>query len=44
MTRKDVWNVPPVVPDKAKQRMAGIVVPLRQQRKVLNEKEWKFVQ
>ncbi len=44
MTRKDVWNVPPVVPDKAKQRMAGVVVPLRQQRKVLNEKEWKFVQ
>lgn len=44
MTRKDVWNVPPVVPDKAKQRMAGEVIPLRKQRKVLNEKEWKFVQ
>jgi phage terminase small subunit len=44
MTRKDVWSVPPVIPDKAKQRMAGVVVPLRQQRKVLNEKEWKFVQ
>lgn len=44
MTRKDVWSVPPVIPDKAKQRMAGEVIPLRQQRKVLNEKEWKFVQ
>lgn len=44
MTKRDVWNVPPVIPDKAKQRMAGEVIPLRKQRKVLNEKEWKFVQ
>jgi len=43
MTKRDVWNVPPVVPDKAKQRLAGEVRPLRQQ-KVLNAKEWKFVQ
>jgi phage terminase small subunit len=43
MTKRDVWNVPPVVPDKAKQRLASEVKPLRQQ-KVLNAKEWKFVQ
>jgi len=43
MTKRDVWNVPPVVPDKAKQRLAGEVRPLKQQ-KVLNAKEWKFVQ
>jgi phage terminase small subunit len=44
MTKRDVWNVPPVVPDKAKQRLAGEVTPLRKQRRVLNAKEWKFVQ
>lgn len=43
MTKRDVWNVPPVVPDKAKQRLAGEVKPLRKQ-KVMNAKEWKFVQ
>lgn len=43
MPRRDVWNVPPVVPDKAKQRLASEVKPLKKQ-KVLNDKEWKFVQ
>jgi len=43
MTRKDVWNVPPVMGDKARKRMNSEVVPLRQQRRVLNAKEWKFV-
>ena len=43
MTRKDVWNVPPVMGDKARKRMSTEVVPLRQQRRVLNAKEWKFV-
>jgi phage terminase small subunit len=43
MTRKDVWNVPPVMGDKARKRMSSEVVPLRQQRRVLNAKEWKFV-
>ena len=43
MPRRDVWNVPPVVPDKAKNRLATEVKPLRKQR-VLNAKEWKFVQ
>ena len=43
MTKRDVWNVPPVIPDKAQQRMAGEVRPLRKQ-KVMNSKEWKFVQ
>ena len=43
MPKRDVWNVPPVVPDKAKNRLATEVKPLRKQ-KVLNGKEWKFVQ
>ena len=43
MTRKDVCNVPPVMGDKARKRMSSEVAPLRQQRRVLNAKEWKFV-
>lgn len=43
MTKKDVWNVPPVTPDKARTRMSREVAPLRKQRKTLNAKEWKFV-
>ena len=43
MPKRDVWNVPPVIPDKAKQRLSSDVKPLRKQ-KVLNAKEWKFVQ
>lgn len=43
MTKKDVWNVPPVVPDKARTRMSAQVAPLRKQRRTLNAKEWKFV-
>lgn len=43
MAKKDVWNVPPVVGDKARNRMATEVAPLRKQRKTLNAKEWKFV-
>ena len=42
MPKKDVWNVPPVIANKAQKRMAGEVAPLRKQ-KVLNAKEWKFV-
>lgn len=42
MAKRDVWNVPPVIGDKAQQRMSGQVAPLRKQ-KVLNGKEWKFV-
>ena len=44
MTKKDVWNVPPVIPDKANKRLTSEVSPLRNQRRVLNDKEWKFVQ
>jgi len=44
MTKKDVWNVPPVIPDKANKRLTSAVSPLRNQRRVLNDKEWKFVQ
>lgn len=42
MTKRDVWNVPPVIGNKAQKRMAGEVAPLRKQ-KVLKAKEWKFV-
>ena len=42
MPKRDVWNVPPVLGNKAQKRMAGEVAPLRKQ-KVLNAKEWKFV-
>jgi len=44
MTKRDVWNVPPVIPDKANKRLTSAVSPLRNQRRVLNDKEWKFVQ
>ena len=44
MTKRDVWNVPPVIPDKANKRLTSEVSPLRNQRRVLNDKEWKFVQ
>ena len=43
MPKRDVWNVPPVIPDKAKKRLATEVKPLSKQ-KVMNAKEWKFVQ
>jgi phage terminase small subunit len=43
MAKKDVWNVPPVMPDKAQKRMSTEVVPLRQQRRKLTAKEWTFV-
>ena len=43
MTKKDVWNVPPVAPDKARKRMSTEVAPLRKQRRTMNAKEWKFV-
>jgi hypothetical protein len=43
MAKKDVWNVPPVMPDKAQKRMSTEVAPLRQQRRKLTAKEWTFV-
>lgn len=43
MTKKDVWNVPPVIPNKAAKRLSGTVKPLKQY-KALNPKQWKFVQ
>lgn len=43
MTKKDVWNVPPVIPNKAVKRLASPVKPLKQY-KSLNPKQWKFVQ
>ena len=43
MTKRDVWNVPPVIPNKAVKRLSGQVKPLKQY-KALNPKQWKFVQ
>lgn len=43
MTKRDVWNVPPVIPNKAVKRLSGQVKPLKQY-KALNSKQWKFVQ
>lgn len=44
MPAKDVWNVPPVRPDKLTKRLAADVGYLKTQRKKLNPKEWAFVQ
>jgi phage terminase small subunit len=43
MGKKDVWNVPPVTPDKARNRLATPVKPLKKY-KSLSDKEWTFVQ
>jgi phage terminase small subunit len=43
MGKKDVWNVPPIMPDKAQKRMSTEVAPLRSQRRKLSPKEWTFV-
>jgi hypothetical protein len=44
MTYKDVFHVPPVLPNKMKKRINSEVAPLRKQRKKLTNKEWTFVQ
>jgi len=43
MPKKDVWNVPPIIPDKTRTRLAKKVAPLSKQ-KILTAREWKFVQ
>jgi phage terminase small subunit len=43
MAKRDVWNVPPVIPKKATKRLSTKVAPLKKQ-KVLTAKHWKFVQ
>jgi phage terminase small subunit len=43
MTKKEIWNVPPVIPDKAQRRLNAKVGPYAGQ-KVLNGKERLFVQ
>lgn len=43
MAKKDVYNVPPAIRDKAQSRMASEVAPLRKQRRKVNPKEWKFI-
>jgi phage terminase small subunit len=44
MTKKDVWNVPPVRGDKLQKRLTGRVGSLRSQRRTLTSREWTFVQ
>jgi len=44
MTYRDVFHVPPVLPDKMKKRVNSKVAPLKSQRKKLTNKEWTFVQ
>ena len=44
MTYRDVFHVPPVLPDKMKKRVSSKVAPLKSQRKKLTNKEWTFVQ
>jgi phage terminase small subunit len=43
MGKKDVYNVPPALRDKAAARMATEVAPLRKQPRTVNAKEWKFI-
>jgi len=43
MAKKDVYNVPPALRDKAQSRMATEVAPLRKQRRKVSPKEWKFI-
>lgn len=42
MTKRDVFNVPPIIANKAQQRMSTQVAPLKRQ-KVVTNKEWKFI-
>jgi phage terminase small subunit len=44
MTYKDVWHVPPVLPNKMQKRTNTKVAPLKKQRKKLTQREWTFVQ
>lgn len=39
MSKKDVWNVPPVLGDKLQKRLSSNVGSLRSQRKTLNSRE-----
>jgi phage terminase small subunit len=46
MAKKDVWNVPPVVPKKAAARMAGNVPSLKTmkgKKRTVTPKHWKFI-
>ena len=44
MPLKDVWNVPPVRPNKLAKRLSADVGYLKTQKKKLTGREWKFVQ
>ena len=46
MAKKDVWNVPPVVPKKAASRMAGNVPSLKTmtgKKRTVTPKHWRFI-
>lgn len=44
MTYKDVWHVPPILPDKLQKRITTSVAPMKKQKKKLTQREWTFVQ
>lgn len=44
MTYKDVWHVPPILPDKLQKRITTAVAPMKKQKKKLTQREWTFVQ
>ena len=45
MAKKDVWDLPPVMPVKVTQRLApGVTIPGHKAGKTLNDKERKFVE
>jgi phage terminase small subunit len=44
VTYKDVWHVPPVLPNKMQKRTSTKVAPLKKQKKKLTQREWTFVQ
>lgn len=43
MSKKDIWNTPPILGNKLQQRLTTKVAPLNRQ-KTLTGREWKFVQ
>lgn len=44
VTKKDIWNVPPVMRPKIQQRLSEEVDPLKLQRRALTPQQWRFVQ
>ena len=44
MARKNIFNVPPMLNDGLQTRLATLVKPLAQQKRIVTPREWKFVQ